>query len=231
MKTSTKFRMLLTFLALALCLAGCDEAVFDGSHSGDHSGNPDITIAVGGADSAQHDPVEWLTPPDGKILAGNNYSQAIDSLYQICFNQPETLASTMSCFPSLLRACGVETDDPLEIDELLSTGENGGKLQEALLSQLQNLLNDPETQFQLSIWSGRAELLGMETIDPSQPLSPANVRLIWYEEEVIGAQILGIAHPIGQDGGKEYGFFYLPGGFQRLVPIIRTTPHLQKSPA
>lgn len=204
-------RYFCVLIVIILLLAGCQSA-----DPGDTAANQaPPSSGTQGAGSTSQTPSDSDFPP----LDDDDYVDLADELYKICYNQPETLASTMSCFPSLLRACDVDTDDPLEIDELLSTSANGGEIQDKLLDALQQLLDNPETEMRVAVWSGRARMLGMETIDPNQPLTPANIRLFWYEETIVFSQILGIAHPL-EDGSKEFGYYYLPGGFQRLEPII-----------
>lgn len=196
-------RLSILICALLLILSGCGNS----PSSSDNSVNE-------ASEGLSQQEITDSTPVDNV-----DYDQLINDLYLICYNQPETLASTMSCFPSLLRACSITTDDPLAIDDLISNDENGGEVQENLMFQLQGLLEDPETELAVASWTGRALLLGMETIDPAQPLTPANIRLSWYEQDIEDGQILGVAHPL-DSGDKEFGYFYLPGGFQRLVPVL-----------
>lgn len=74
----------------------------------------------------------------------------VEALLDICRNQPETLAATVSAFPSVLQACGLDLKpgasghiDPREID-LMFNQEGGGDLQERLLKNLQTMLENQD---------------------------------------------------------------------------------------
>ncbi len=139
---------------------------------------------------------------------------AVHAFYEICCNQPETLASAVSAFPSLLAQCEVATSDPTEIDYMLDS-ESGAALQRALLEALDALLDDPRTNVAFEALNEDTWMLYMYTRDPKQPSSPPNIGLVWVPLPADSSpQLLITYHGAG---GDEVGRFDMQLGFPRNV--------------
>ena len=70
------------------------------------------------------------------------------SILEVCRDQPEVLAATVSAYPSILTTVGLDAKmTPYELDDLLSNQEGGGELQERLLQLLEEGMGDANAQF------------------------------------------------------------------------------------
>lgn len=150
--------------------------------------------------------------------ADSSYSAVASELYDMCYRQPETLASTVSAFPSALRAVGIDDTSAINLDDSMDL-EGGGKRQAALLDALKSVLEDPETQYSFVLWSGKCQMLHMGVRDENAPVAPDNLYLLWRETDLQDAKIL-IIDTSNSDGGKDIGLFFLEGGFLRFTPIV-----------
>lgn len=95
------------------------------------------------------------------VLADQNtydLNAVLQDFYQTNHDLPAALASTMSAFPSRVEACGVSTSDPVELTEVLYYSEYGGDIQKALLDELRNLFEDPNTRFLFVETTGVAQI-------------------------------------------------------------------------
>lgn len=197
MKLSRLLSVLIALL-LTLCLTACQQP------------------------SAESSPSSMPFGEDSSALAEkDDFNAAANALYRVCHDQPEALASTMSAFPRHLQAAGIETTDPIELDNLMD-GENGEEVQQALLEQLKLLLESDDAQLAFSDWDGPVQMLGMRVRDGDQPITPPNVELFWYDVDLSEDDCV-FAVSVGSDpADKEFGYFYLTGGFQRFVPKLGT---------
>ncbi len=173
------------------------------------------------ADSTKYSRVNYYDVPsasafgsDCSNLRGDKVA-AIHSLYEICYDQPETLASTVSAFPSLLAQCGVTTHDPVEIDYMLEA-EYGAALQQKLLETLDEFLDDPRLDVGFSTMKEDVWMLYMYTRDPKQSSSPTNIGLFWAPVPADSSPQLVITYH--GENGDEVGRFDLQTKFQRNVP-------------
>ncbi len=147
-----------------------------------------------------------------------DYSEAANTLYEQCYNQPEVLASTLSAFPTAVHECGLASANPAAIDNAMDT-PSGGALQQQLLDKLGDLLERPSTQYRFAEWSGAANMLCMNQRDENGPLTPENMMLFWDRAYLQDHSLLAVAVQYDDDT-VEIGYFDLDGGFQRFVPIM-----------
>lgn len=104
----------------------------------------------------------------------------LQDFYQTNHDLPAALASTMSAFPSRVEACGVSTSDPVELTEVLHYSEHGGDIQKALLDELHNLFEDPNTRFLFVETTGVAQITQARMADEDDPDNPV-MELFWSE--------------------------------------------------
>lgn len=141
---------------------------------------------------------------------------AVAALNQLCYQQPEVMASTISAFPNALKIAGITTTDPILIDELLSSTTDAAMTQIMLAMGWSSVLKTAD--YTIDTWSGRADVLYMYQIDPDAEPTPANFALAWDTAELKDEAVLGI-HWRSSDGSEEYfGYYLISGGFQRLIP-------------
>ncbi len=117
------------------------------------------------------------------VLADQNaydLNAVLQDFYQTNHNLPAALASTMSAFPSRVEACGVSTSDPVELTEVLYYSEHGGDIQKALLDELRNLFEDPNTRFLFVETTGVAQITQARMADEDDPDNPV-MELFWSE--------------------------------------------------
>ncbi len=148
-------------------------------------------------------------------LSYDSADEAADELYGLCLRQPEVLASTVSAFSAMLDAAEVNTHDPVELDDSFDQ-EGGGETQMVLATVLAGVLSTAE--YQLDTWSGEAEVLYMveRVADPKQP---QDFGLAWGDATLKDEQILVISWGPYNNGQRDFGYFLVSGGFQRILPI------------
>lgn len=173
--------------------------------------------------STKEYPTTMEDPQTGEVLnslvnpANHDYDEIANALYQICFNQPETLASTVTAFPEMLQAAGYDETDPIEFEKIFN---QPGSIedQNRVLWLLRDILENPDTEFDFVKWSGDVKIMGMVKVDESQPSSPQNITLAWFEDTLDDAKVVTIAVP-RSDGGYDQALLHLGSGFCRFVPI------------
>lgn len=141
-------------------------------------------------------------------------NEAIKVFYELCCDQPEVLASTVSCFPHILDACGITTRDPLEIDRILSWDPNQGEYQRALLTELDAMLRSDKRGLGYMRWNCRALYLGMRKLDEEAPSTPQNIELYWRETEFEDRPMMILGYETDDDGW-EIIFLDMKSGFAR----------------
>ncbi len=151
--------------------------------------------------------------------------QVLEELYKICYLQPETLAATISAFPSIVYAEGVRTKhsnrteiDPIELDQLISFGENGGEVQDKLLDALKRSLTDKQTKVKFVYTNGWQEMYYMFQYDKTLKMTPSTIDLVAIPiyQRVAPQVLITITD---QDGNEETGLFDLTLGLQRCIPF------------
>lgn len=159
-----------------------------------------------------------LNADSGKFKEEGDLQGALQELYKMCSNQPETLASTVSAFPSIMEAAGFSGESTAqEIDDYLSNDEHGGYAQEVLLAELKKVVESPYTESRFTERAGKVDMLYMYQVDEEQPVTPANMRLVCLGSEPLGFYPC-LEITVRQNGNENTGIFYLPGGFQRIIP-------------
>lgn len=161
-----------------------------------------------------------IYPPFGedKSETMDSPNDAANALYRLCYEQPEVLASTMSAFPSVTGLEGLSVDHPIELDQAIEAAD-GKIVQETLLAKLKALLEADTTQVVFGYWSGPTKMIYMVKRDENAEASPANMTLQWEDVMLEDEPIFGIAVP-RETGDKDFGFFAMKYGFQRVIPII-----------
>lgn len=165
---------------------------------------------------SEHDPdlIPFATNQNYETFSTAEVQQA---LLEICTNQPEVLASTISAFPSVItEVAGISETDPIALDDLMD-GEDGADVQLSLLRALRLLLENPGVSYQYGNYTGTGDLLCLRARDPNADPSPSNLELVWTQFEMKNTKILTITANY-DDRIKETGYFYLAGGFQRFKP-------------
>ncbi len=159
------------------------------------------------------------------------------ALLEICRNQPETLAATVSAYPSILEACGLDGNlTAKQIDDLLSNGDKGGEIQQKLLEALEAKLMDEATQFDFyqeydtekSYYMYNMEGGGAEE-------TPATMGLQAIQTQRNGEKQVKIAVPVLDVNGNvvryEAGDFNMPCGFQLNIEYVpQGTPTRETMP-
>lgn len=159
-----------------------------------------------------------LNADSGKFKEDGDLQGALQELCKMCRNQPETLASTVSAFPSIMEAAGFSGESTAqEIDDYLSNDEHGGYAQEALLAELEKVVESPYTESRFTERTGKVDMFYMYQVDEEQPVTPANMRLVCLGAEPWGTYPC-LEITVRQNGNENTGIFYLPGGFQRIIP-------------
>lgn len=146
-----------------------------------------------------------------------DYDEIVNELYRICFNQPETLASTLTGFPNALKAAGCDKTDPLELEDIFNH-EGSVYDQNQLLWLLRDILERPTTKYSIISYSGKAKIMGMVKIDESLPSSPQNITLAWFVDIFDQARILQV-EVLCADGSYDTAYLHLGSGFGRLEPL------------
>lgn len=170
-----------------------------------------VTAGCGSADSGMP-----KLSKSSEVKQSDKLWQAINALYESCYNQPEVMVATLSAFPSLAEECGFTSSDPLEMDEELNSPE-GGEIQQRSRKILADFLEDPSTEYGFAKWTGKADMLGMDMKDPQGGLTPQNMILLWTTLDAKDANVLILSHQ-ASDNSREVGYFYIEGGFQRFIP-------------
>ncbi len=197
--------LLVTILLCLVALVGCEDPVA----SKEESWKQPLSL----------EPLP-LNADSGKFEEEGDLQGALEELYKMCSNQPETLASTVSAFPSIMEAAGFSGETTAEaaqeIDDFLSNDEHGGATQDALLKMLGEVLESPYTESRFTERTGKVDMLYMYQVDEEQPVTPANMRLVCLGAEPWGAYPC-LEITVRQNGNENTGIFYLPGGFQRII--------------
>lgn len=148
------------------------------------------------------------------------------ALLEICRNQPETLAATVSAYPSILEACGLDGNlTAKQIDNLLSNGEKGGELQQKLLEALEAKLMDEGTQFDFYQEYDTEKSYYMYNMEGSgAEETPATMGLQAIQTQRNGEKQVKIAVPVLDANGNvvryEAGDFNMPCGFQLNIEYV-----------
>lgn len=145
-----------------------------------------------------------------------SYKNAIESLSETCYNLPGALASTLSAFPTAVHECGYESANPMAV----LNGMDGAS-QKVLLNKLAEILSDPSTEYRLSTWDGKSNMLFL--LPRNFDDDSKGMVLFWDSVSVTDHHLLAIAVTY-EDGHKEYGYYSLEGGFQRFIPISDDKP-------
>lgn len=166
----------------------------------------------------------------------SNTSESADQLYRLCTMQPEVLASTMSAFPTVVtEVLGLNDADPLALEAVLE-GENGGELQLDMLGVLKSLMANPGVKYRFANYTGACDLLYLSECEPVVNLEAlpnqnssenqqnsstksdiADLALVWGKTTLSDAKVL-VMSATYDNNVTETGYFYLKGGFQRLLP-------------
>lgn len=190
-----------------------------------------FTVLAGCGETTAADKESWRQPlsleplplnaDSGKFKEEGDLQGALQELYKMCANQPETLASTVSAFPTITMAAGFSGDTTAEaaqeIDDFLSEDEHGGATQDILLQGLKEVVESPYTEVHFTERAGKVDMLYMYQVDEEQPVTPANMRLVCLGSEPLGFYPC-LEITVRQNGDEHTGIFYLPGGFQRIIP-------------
>lgn len=161
-----------------------------------------------------------IHPPFGadKSELMDNCTDAANALYQLCYAQPEVLTATMSAFPELTGFTGTAAEHCTAIEAALESAD-GGKVQKALLEKLKTALEADTTQMVFGYWTGQTVMTYMVKRDETAEATPENMTIVWEYVELEDEPIFGIAIP-RRDGGKDFGYFAMQYGFQRIIPVI-----------
>lgn len=159
------------------------------------------------------------------------------ALLEICRNQPETLAATVSAYPSILEACGLDGNlTAKQIDDLLSNGDKGGEIQQKLLEALEAKLMDEGTQFDFYQEYDQEKSYYMYNMKPGNPpQTPATMGLQAVLTQRHGEKQVKIAVPVLDANGNvvryEAGDFNMPCGFQLNIEYVpQETPTRETMP-
>lgn len=158
-------------------------------------------------------------PFEGNYAELDDPQDIANALYQEAVTQPHFLAAVVSAYPSLLEQCGVETDDPVEINRQLCLAENGGKLQKNLLQALQEMLESPDTHMTLDSdgYGGYAYMLypigDFDSIPKGEATTPADITLVWVPIYQNQSSIILVSP------AEEVGCFDLYCDLQRFTPL------------
>lgn len=159
------------------------------------------------------------------------------ALLEICRNQPETLAATVSAYPSILEACGLDGNlTAKQIDDLLSNGDKGGEIQQKLLEALEAKLMDEGTQFDFYQEYDQEKSYYMYNMKPGDPpQTPATMGLQAVLTQRHGEKQVKIAVPVLDANGNvvryEAGDFNMPCGFQLNIEYVpQGTPTRETMP-
>lgn len=162
---------------------------------------------------------------------------AASALLEICRNQPETLAATVSAYPSILEACGLDGNlTAKQIDELLSNGDKGGEIQQKLLEALEAKLMDEGTQFEFYQEYDQEKSYYMYNMEGSgAEETPATMGLQAIQTQRNGEKQVKIAVPVLDANGNvvryEAGDFNMPCGFQLNIEYVpQGTPTRETMP-
>lgn len=140
--------------------------------------------------------------------------KALDTLYQFSTDKPEVLASTVSAFPSILEKCHINTDDPIEIFDLLCFDEHGREYQVALLEELDAMFLSSDFSFEYHEWSCQATYLTRRILDPDAKMTPANIKLVWNDGYFQDRWVITLTNKTNDDT-EEVGYFDMDNGFAR----------------
>lgn len=149
-----------------------------------------------------------------------NREGTTSALLEICRNQPETLAATVSAYPSVLEACGLDGGmTAKQIDDLLSNGEDGGEIQQKLLDALEAKLTDGGTQFEFyQEYNTERSYYMYNMVSSDAEDTPANIGLQAILTKRSGEKQVKITVPVLDAEGNvvryEVGDFNMPCGFQ-----------------
>lgn len=149
-----------------------------------------------------------------------NREGTTSALLEICRNQPETLAATVSAYPSILEACGLDGEmTAKQIDDLLSNGEDGGEIQQKLLDALEAKLTDGGTQFEFyQEYNTERSYYMYNMVSSDAEDTPANIGLQAILTKRSGEKQVKITVPVLDAEGNvvryEAGDFNMPCGFQ-----------------
>ncbi len=157
----------------------------------------------------------------------------VESMVEICRDQPETLAATVANYPTLLRACGVSEDIVNEADvlkrsqavlELMTEDEDGARLQERLLGGLSVLLTRDEgyVSFNYYLENGTEKTYYMDVEDDSLGEKPGNIELKLDTAKRTNAKQVQIMVTY-EDGHQESGDYNLFCGFQTNLEVADNT--------
>lgn len=160
-----------------------------------------------------------MKPFDGKYVDLDNPEDIVNALYQEAVAQPHFLAAVASAYPSLLEQCGVQTNDPVEINRQLCLAKNGGELQKDLLQALKEMFESPDTHITRDTkgYGGYAQMLypigDFNSVPKGKDVTPADITLVWvpiYQNQV---------SVIVVSPDEEIGCFDLYHDLQRFVPL------------
>lgn len=144
---------------------------------------------------------------------------ALCELYSMCCRQPESLASTISAFPSLLQASGISAREPADIDDLMDDKNTGYSCQQAMLKELKTAFEQDDTVVEFKKLNGQAKMLGMferEGADPDNPV-PHLLTVKWQENMNLQDAKTMIVTIHTADGGTETGYYDMASGFARVI--------------
>lgn len=139
------------------------------------------------------------------------FESATNQMFSICYNIPELLASVMSAFPTALAEIDVDIADPEDLNQRLSK-DDSGELRNSLTDKLRELLENPATRFAVFSGNGEFWLLDLGSTENASELT-------WKQTEIHQRSAIYAVRVTYADGTQETGYFYLPEGFLRVVPI------------
>lgn len=137
-----------------------------------------------------------------------------NALYGQCHNQPELLAATISAYPTLVKNCGLNSSDALELDRMMDYDSDGGEIQAKLLAELKRMLESGQVKYDYGTCDMVCVnmLYSIATVTPGQELTPPDVNLIWVPVNMSGQRYCMITDEYG-----ETGYFSLDMALQRFV--------------
>lgn len=150
---------------------------------------------------------------------------AVHELICVCTAQTEVLASTMSAFPVYFGESEIfASSEPDYLDDRMDD-EDGFSVYFALSMCLIDVLEKAECG--LGTWSGEAQVLFM-TERVKDPSTPKDFGLAWDTVMLEDEQVLVIAQEV--NGQKNYAYFLVSGGFQRMIPVSGAPEISNESP-
>lgn len=201
--------LLLICVCMLLC-SGCTS-----NNSGQTKDNEPIQVSdVFSVEFVTGDPYGLFAREDTRTR--ESYEDGLESFYGTCYNLPWALASTLSAFPTVVHECGFESANPMAVANAMD-----GASQEVLLDKLLEIFNDPSTEYRVSSWSGKANMLFLVPRD-DEDLSKG-LMLVWDSVIVTDHKMVAVAVTY-EDGHTEYGYYDLDSGYQRFIPISDDKP-------